>query len=313
MPMRFTRRTRERVHRKLTLPTRARLRRVLFQQSLIFFGATIAALGYALFQVPFNLAAGGVSGLALIINKYTGIPPGSLFLILNIPLLALGFSKLGRWRFLFSTILAVVVFSVMADVFGSVLPDVLKRYPVTDDALLSAIYAGILYGVGMGLVFRHGGTVGGTSVPARILHNATGFPMSQAYLYTDLSVIIAAGFVFSWESALLAFLTLVLSGIVSDFTLEGTSQVRTAMIITDQPEPLTYALMTELRRGVSYWNITGAYTQSSHTMIYCTVLRSRVYDLKYVVAKIDPQAFMVIGVAQQAFGGLNFRKLKQEE
>lgn len=311
--MKFTRRTRERVRRKLTLPPRTRVRRILVQQWLILIGSALAALGYSLFQVPFNLAAGGVSGLAIIVNKYTGLPPGTLYLVLNIPLLALGFYKLGRWRFLFSTILAVVAFSFLTDIFGHILPDVLRRFPVTDDALLSAIYAGILYGVGMGLVFRNGGTVGGTSIPARLVHNATGFPMSQAYLYTDLSVIIAAGVVFSWESALLAFLTLVLSGIISDFTLEGTSQVRTAMIITDQPEPLTYALMTELRRGVSFWDITGGYTQQSHTMIYCTVLRSRVYDLKYIVAKIDPKAFMVIGVAQQAFGGLNFRKLKTEE
>lgn len=311
--MKFTRRTRERVHRKLTLPPRTRVRRILVQQWLILIGSALAALGYSLFQVPFNLAAGGVSGLAIIINKYTALPPGTLYLVLNIPLLVLGFYKLGRWRFLFSTILAVVAFSFLTDIFGHVLPEVLRRFPVTDDALLSAIYAGILYGVGMGLVFRNGGTVGGTSIPARLVHNATGFPMSQAYLYTDLSVIIAAGVVFTWESALLAFLTLVLSGIISDFTLEGTSQVRTAMIITDQPEPLTYALMTELRRGVSFWDITGGYTQQSHTMIYCTVLRSRVYDLKYIVAKIDPKAFMVIGVAQQAFGGLNFRKLKTEE
>ena len=298
------------VRRKLEIPTRTKVRRLFWSQGMIAVGAMTSALAYAIFQVPFKLAAGGVSGLGIIINHYTGISVGMLFLLLNIPLLIWGFFQLGRWAFLASSVLAVVSFSVMADVFTYYIPRVMDNYPITDDLLLASIYAGILYGVGMGLIYRAGGSVGGTSVPARILHNKTGFPMSQAFMFTDLAVIVLAGFVFWWELALLAFLTLLLSGMVTDFVTEGSSQVRTAMIITRIPETVRWGLMKELGRGVSMWNVTGGYTGQDRTMIYCTVRRSQVVDLKFAMQRLDPDAFMVVGVVQQAWGGTGFASLR---
>jgi uncharacterized membrane-anchored protein YitT (DUF2179 family) len=155
----------------------------------------------------------------------------------------------------------------------------------------------------MGVIYRAGGTIGGTSIPARILHERTGLPMSQSYLFTDGAIILLAGVMFRWEVALLATLTLVLSGIVSDFVLEGVSQVRTATIVTKKPEDVRWAILYQLKRGVSLWAVEGGYQQTPSTMVFCTVLRSRVTDLKYTIATVDPDAFIVIGVAQQVVGG----------
>jgi len=298
-----------RVREKLETPTSTKIRRTLLSQGLIALGAMTSALGYAIFQVPFKLAAGGVSGLGIIVNHYTGIPAGMLFLLLNIPLLILGFFQLGRWKFLFSTITAVVTFSFASDFLAYYMPRMMSRYPITDDLLLASIYAGILYGIGMGVIYRAGGSVGGTSVPARILHLKTGFPMSQAFLFTDVTVIVLAGFVFWWELALLAFLTLLLSGIVTDFVTEGVSQVRTAMIITSRPDTVRWGLMKELGRGVTMWQVTGGYTGQERTMVYCTVRRSQVVALKFALQRLDPDAFMVVGVVQQAWGGTGFTSL----
>lgn len=298
-----------RVRQKLETPASTKIRRTLISQGLIALGAITSALGYAIFQVPFKLAAGGLSGLGIIINHYTGVPAGMLFLLLNIPLLVWGFFQLGRWKFLFSTVVAVVTFSIAADFLAYFLPRMMDRFPITDDLLLASIYAGILYGVGMGVIYRAGGSVGGTSVPARILHLKTGFPMSQAFLFTDVAVIIVAGFVFWWELALLAFLTLLLSGIVTDFVTEGVSQVRTAMIITTHPDSVRWGLMRELGRGVTMWQVTGGYTGQERTMVYCTVRRSQVVDLKFALQRLDPDAFMVVGVVQQAWGGTGFTSL----
>lgn len=303
----------EKSRQRLALPTWVRVRRFLLTQIMIIVGCCLAGLGYALFQVPFDLAAGGVSGTAIIINHYTGASVGMLFLLLNIPLLAWGFFSLGRWIFLRDTVLAVITFSAAADFFTGWLPTMVTPWPITHDLLLSAIYAGLLYGLGMGLIYRAGSTIGGTSIPARILNRKTGFPMSQSFLFTDMAVIIAAGIVFDWEKALLAFLSLVLSGIVSDFVLEGSSQVRTAMIITRQPEVLRWGLMEELGKGVSMWDITGGYSGEQRTMIYITVRRSQVADLRYAVTRLDPDAFMVIGVVQQAWGGVGFRSLRSKQ
>jgi uncharacterized membrane-anchored protein YitT (DUF2179 family) len=113
--------------------------------------------------------------------------------------------------------------------------------------------------------------------------------------------------VFHWEIALLSTLTLVLSGIVSDLVLEGVSQVRTATIVTKNPDAVRLAIIYQLRRGVSLWTIEGGYTKSPRSMVFCTVLRSRVADLKHTIATVDPDAFIVIGVAQQVIGGYGKR------
>jgi len=291
------------IRRKFDQPSAVVIRRRIYRQIQILLGSLVAALGFTLFQVPFKLAAGGVTGLAIIANHFTDFPVGTTVLILNVPLLFLGFYQLGRWRFLLSTVLSVLCFSLATDFFILVLPGMTKAWPITDDLLLAAIYAGVLFGIGMGLIQRAGGTIGGTSILARILYERTGFPMSQSYLFTDGAIIVAAGVLFRWEIALLAALSLVLSGLFSDFVLEGVSKFRTATIVTSKPEDVRWAILYRLRRGVSLWPIEGGYSKTPRTMVFCTVLRSRVPELKFAIATVDPEAFIVIGVAQRVFGG----------
>jgi len=304
---------RHEVHKKqkrLIIPTKYKVFRLLSQNLLIIIGSALSALGFVLFQIPFNLAAGGVTGLAIIVHKFLPISTGNAYLILNIPLLALGYFKLGKMKFLASTLVAVISFYIFTDVFVIYLPRVFNTYPLSQDLLLNSIYAGILFGVGMGLIYRAGGTIGGTSIPARIIQQKTGFPLSQTYMITDLAIIVLTGFVFDWEIAMLALLALLLCGMVSDFVLEGSSQVRTAFVITDHPKVLSNTLMAELGRGVSTWTIQGASSETDKTMVYCTVRRTQVSDLKYLVSAVDANAFLVIGIAQQAWGGTGFNHLK---
>ena len=278
------------------------LRRLAGHLALVLSGALLAALGYSLFQVPHNLAAGGLSGVAIVINRFTGWPPGLLFMVMNVPILALGFRHLGRWRFLTFTVLAVLVFSLAVDAFGARLPLWLGRSPITGDPLLSAIYAGLVGGIAGGLIYRAGGTLGGTGVIGRIVQRRTGIPLNQVYLYTDTLIIFSAGLVFGWETALYALLTLFLSGLASDFVLEGPSTIRVALIISDRPERLAPALMEGLDRGISFWPITGGYTGQTHAMLFCTLYRPQVQELKEIVARVDPDAFVVIGDGHQALG-----------
>lgn len=276
---------------------------------LMTVGTVLAALAYSLFQVPFNIAAGGLGGLSIIINHFTGWPVGLMIFLMNIPLLALGYFHLGHWKFVLQTTVAVVIFSTAADLFGAYLPRWLVEYPLTDDVLLNAIYGGLVGGIGGGLVYRAGSTLGGTGVIGRIIQNKTGVPLSQLYLYTDGVIVLIAGIIFGWEIALYALLTLFLSGIASDYTLEGPGSVRTATIITNHPEQVAQALMTGLDRGVSQWEITGSYTGQPHAMLMCTIYRPQVNHLKSLVAQTDPTAFITIGVAHQALGA-GFMRLK---
>ena len=277
---------------------------------VITIGSIIAALGYALFQVPHGIAAGGVSGIAILVNRFTGWQVGAMVWLMNVPILVLGFHHLGRWRFLGKTVYGVTVFSIASDLMLARMPHVMESFPVTEDVLLSAIYAGVIGGVGLGMVFGAGGSLGGTGVIGRILQNKWGVPLSSIYLYTDGGIIILAGILLGWEAGLFAMLTLFLNGVASDHVLEGPSAVRTATIITNEPERVSAALSDRLGRGATFFTVTGSYTKQPRGMVLCTIGRPQVNELKRVVGEVDPVAFLTIGVSHQAYGG-NFQPLER--
>uniref|UniRef100_A0A540VH48 YitT family protein n=1 Tax=Litorilinea aerophila TaxID=1204385 RepID=A0A540VH48_9CHLR len=269
---------------------------------LITVGIALAAAGYAIFQVPFNISAGGIGGLSIVVNHFTGVSVGLLYGLLNVPLLVLGFYQLGRWRFLMRTLVGVALFSLFTDLFLLYVPHFAPAFPITQDRLLTTIYGGIVGGIGGGLIYRAGATAGGTGILGRVIQLRTGVPLSQVYLYTDGLIVVTMGIVFGWEIALYSMLALFLNGLASDYALEGPSSVRTAMIVTDRPDALTTALMEGLARGVSRWPIQGGYTGQTRHMLLCTVYRPQVQELKRIVAETDEQAFLVIGDAHQALG-----------
>ncbi len=283
-------------------------RKIILYQVGIAVGAIISAFGYSMFMVPFNLAAGGIAGLGVIISHFSGLSPGALYMLMNLPLLVLGYIQLGRFRFLFSCLLSVVAFSIAADIFSAFMPRNMHTFPITQDLLLNSIYGGLFFGLGVGIVLRYGGNFGGTVIPAQILHNKTGYPLSQAFFYLDGGIILLAGAVFGWELAMLGMLSLFVGGMAADFVLEGVSQVRTITIVSQAPTTLKHAILSELGRGISYWEVTGGYSDRNYTMLFCTITRSQVQDLKAIVADNDPDAFLVVGVAQQAVGSFSFKR-----
>lgn len=269
---------------------------------LLLVGVLVSALGFSLFQVPYNLAAGGVTGIGILVNHFTGFSPSYFYFIANVPLLMIGFAFLGGWRFLYRTIIAVIVFTVATEYASQVLPTTLAQWPITDNFLLSAIYAGLVGGIGGGLIYAAGGTLGGTAIVGRIIQVKTGIPLSQIYLFVDGAIVLAAGIVFGWETALYAYLTLLLSGIAADYVLEGPSRTRTATIITTRAEQMIAEIQEELGRGVSYWEAFGGYTGEQRTVVLCTFYRPQEAELKRIIARVDPAAFVNIGVTQQAMG-----------
>ena len=280
---------------------------------LIVFASLIQAVSLRVFFVPANLASGGVSGIAQLINHFTGWPIGLMVLIGNIPLFILGWRFLGGRRFAMRTALAIVAYSFFTDLllkipafiyYSNILISDLKG-----DIFLNSLYGAIISGIGYGLVYRARGTSGGSDILARILNYWRGVSMTQSYLMVDTAVILAAGFIFGWKEALYAMITLYVSGLVSETVLEGGGTVRTAMIITAQPEQVSSRVIEELQRGVTYLEGRGAYTGNSRPVLYCVVSRAEVAALKTIVHEIDPDAFLVIGVAHEALGE-GFRPLK---
>jgi uncharacterized membrane-anchored protein YitT (DUF2179 family) len=265
---------------------------------LIALGALLQALAIRLFLVPAHLVNGGISGLAQIVNYYTGWPIGVMIFLGNLPLFLVGWRFLGGPRFAMRTAFAVAMVSFFTDFLVFFLPS----QGLTKDLVLNTLYGGLISGVGYGLVYRGQGTSGGSDILARILHRWRGVTMTQSYLLTDTVVILAAGFIFGWQKALYAIITLYVSGLVVDTTMEGNGTVRAAMIISSHSEAVSQRILTEMERGVTILEGAGAYTNESRSVLYCVVTRSEVQQLKTIVHEADPAAFMVIGVAHEALG-----------
>ena len=267
---------------------------------LLTIGGVLLAVNVDLFLAPSKIAPGGVSGMAIILNHFTGWPIGGMMLVLNLPLLLLGFRNLGRFQFLIRTLYVVLLYNLGADVLRQWLP----ASGVTADLTLNAIYGGVLGGIGTGLVYRGGGTSAGTGILGRMLQIRTGVPVSQVYVLTDGGVILAAGLAFGWERALYAMVALFVWGLTADYVLEGPSVVRTAFIVTDHADKVARAVLDQLGLGVTAWPAQGMFTESPHTVLFCTVSRPEVNALQAFVIEADPQAFVVIAHGHQASGGV---------
>lgn len=272
----------------------------IYDYILVILGTVIQAVALRIFFVPANLASGGVSGIAQLINHYTHWPIGMMVFFGNLPLFLLGWRYLGGRRFALRTATAILTLSFMTDALLW-LP-FFPRTGLTNDLVLNSLYGAVISGVGYGLVYRGQGTSGGSDILARILNHYRGIPITQSYLMTDALVILGAGFIFGWDKALYAIITLYVSGLVVDTTMEGSGTVRTALIITSQPTQVAETILNEMERGVTVLSGTGAYTGKDRPVLYTVVTRSELQVLKSIVHQADPAAFMVIGAAYEALG-----------
>ncbi len=261
-------------------------------------GATVLALAMVFFLIPADLAAGGVSGLALVLHHYTGWPIGAMTFAFNVPLFFLGWRYLGGPRFAWRTVLTVFAFSTVVDL----VPLLWKIPQLTQEPILQVLYGGVLSGIGAGLIYRGKGTSGGTDILARILARRWGIPMAQSYLTADAAVLLAAGATFGWEKAMYALVVLYIAGLTAEGVHQGANIARTALIITTRPQEVAEAILHRLDRGATLIPAQGAYTGQQRPIVYCVLSRTDVPKLKALVREIDPHAFMVVGQAHEVLG-----------
>lgn len=276
---------------------------LLWRLFLLSLGAVISAIAVIVFEAPARIAPGGISGVAIILNYLYGLPIGLLILLGNIPIQLFAYRMLGGWRVVAGTVYVVVLYSILIDMLTPYMS------PVTNNTFLNALFGGIVTGIGAGIIYRVGGTLGGTSTLGLIVQQRFGIPFSSSSLYTDGIVIALAGLVFGWEGALYAMVALYVGGATADYVLEGPSVIRTAIIITDKPREVADAILIEIKRGVTAWEGKGMFTEQTHTVIYVTIGRAQVNALRKCVSAVDPSAFMVIGQGHSAYGQ-GFREIK---
>ncbi len=272
------------------------VKQVLVKYLLISVGCVIYAAAVALLLDPNQLAPGGVVGISVILNRMVGLPTGTVMLCINIPLLLLGIWKLGL-KFFFST--------VYATVFSSMITNLLAPFgPVTEDLLLGSVFGAVLLAVGMAIVFRAGATTGGTDIIVRLLklkykHVETG----KLFFCTDLIVVSASIIVFrNMNTGLYALLSIIVFAIVFDIVLYGGDTAKMVYVVSEREKAIASRIMSELEIGVTYVHGEGAYTGREKQVILCVAKKQLFPNIKEIVKKEDPSAFMIVSNASDIYG-----------
>ena len=265
---------------------------------IITFAALIYGVGTSLLVDPNNLAPGGMTGLAIVLNRLVGIGTGMWFLILNIPILLIAIMKFGI-RFTVSTIYATTMISVFTDLctkyFG--------QY-IIHDMILAVTIGSAMTAVAIGLIFKCHATSGGTDVIIKLLrlrypHIKTGI----LYIMTDMIVIVIAAIVFNdLAAAMYSFLSVLVVSAVVDFVLYGRDGAKLIYIISDKPDIITARLLDELDIGATHVFAQGAYSGEKKKVIMCAIKKRLSPLAEDIVREEDPNAFMIITSASEIFG-----------
>lgn len=275
-----------------------RLPKVIWDFFVITLGAALMALSYDLFLVPHNIAAGGAAGLAVIFHYLFKLPVGTMIFVINIPLFIWGLMEFGK-KFGFRTIYAVFMTSFLTDFFQATWH--LKA--ATQNTILASIYGAVLLGLGLGLVFRHQATTGGSDIVAQILAKHTNATPGLGIMIVDFFIIALAGLTFKKvDLALLGFTTLYVSSRILDLILEGPSYNKAAYIISDHYELIRGEVVLGMDRGGTLWVGKGFYKGTERTILFCVVSRKELAQLREIVKALDPKAFMVVTDAKEVLG-----------
>ena len=257
-------------------------------------GAVIAALSFDWFFLPNQIAPGGLTGVATLLNHLLGVPVGLTSIALNAPLFLLGYRAAGG-TFAFRSLIATLALSLLIDVF--------PQAALTHDVLLASVYGGLLLGIGLGLVLRAGATTGGTDLVAKLVHNRWPAISVGTFLFgIDFLVIAAAGLVFDAQAALYALVSVLICAKVMDWVLQGWNTAKQFLIITDHAQAIADRITGEMERGATLLPGIGAYSGLERRMVFCVVSNTEVARLKDVVAETDPRAFVTICAVHEAMG-----------
>lgn len=274
---------------------------VVFDYIQIIIGSAFVGLAFNIFLLPSKIAAGGVSGISTILYELFGYEPAYVQWLINIPLIVLGLILVGKE---FSAKTIVGTFFVPFVIWLS------KDLSVNiDNPLLSSIYGGILLGIGLGIVYRGNGSTGGTALIAQILKKYTGISSGFSQLIVDGIVVVTSAFVFNFELALYALMSIYVTSKVIDFVQLQTSPTKLVLIITENEKKIKSIIQNEIDRGFTKVKSTGGYSDNEKTMILCVVEQSEAVFLKKLLQTAEPSSFVIFLNASEILG-LGFSKAK---
>ena len=247
------------------------------------------------FFSPNTIAPGGVTGFAVVVEELIGIEIYLINLIINVPLFIFGAKALGK-----VTAIKTLYATFLLSFFLKILPPIV----LTHDMLLSSIFGGVLAGAGLGLVFKFGGTTGGTDLAGAMINDKyPHFSVAGSMMMIDLLVVAFAGIVGkNIEISLYSVIAMFTTVKVIDLVLEGVGYVKAFYIITNMPDEIGDKLMLDLNRGVTSLQGKGMYTKENKEVLLCVVSRSQFSQVKEIVKSIDPNAFVMVTEMSEVLG-----------
>lgn len=275
---------------------------MIFQLKLknIFFillGAAIFSFGIVNINITNGLAEGGFTGITLILYALVGLKPSITNIILNIPLFFVGYKLLGKITFLY-TLVGTLSVSFFLGLFERI-PFPLELH---NDMVLAALFAGLFIGVGLGIIFRYGGTTGGVDIIARLAHKYIGWSMGKTMFLFDAIVITLSLTYLDYREAMYTLVAVFVGARVIDFMQDGAYAARGAIIISDYANAIADGISNELGRGATLLKGVGTYTKQPRDVLYCVVSRNEVIQLKNIIDAVDPHAFVSVSEVHDVLG-----------
>ena len=244
---------------------------------------------------PASMVTGGVSGIAIIGKELWNLPLWVTNTVLNIPLFLAGFKIMG-WKFIKRTLYATVLLSVAF----YILPEGMY---IEDDLLLSALFGGIITGVGTGFVLAGGCTTGGTDMLAALIQRKLRqYSIAQIMQVLDGMVVLAGAAVFGVQYALYALIAIFCVSKISDGILDGMKFSKQAFIISDHYQEIANAIMTRMERGVTSLDGNGMYSGQERKILFCVVAPKEIVKIREIVREFDPGAFVIVSDVREVFG-----------
>lgn len=266
---------------------------------IISLGVLIVALGLHLFLVPANLAVGGVSGFAIVVNKiFPNLSIGSIMFIMNIILFIIGFIFIGK-QFGTKTIYASFALSGFIWAIEKLYP---IKEPLVEDMLLNLFFGILIGGIGMAIVFYQNASTGGTDIIAKILNKYFHLNIGKSLLLADLVVTILAGLTFGLELGLYALLGVIMNGFIIDNIIEGLDLKISVSIISSKPAEIKDFINNNLVRGATIYRAEGAYTNKERPVITAVMNRKEFINLKAFIKKTDKNAFVMVSSVREVLG-----------
>ncbi len=272
------------------------------KQIIKYFAVTVGCLvygiGFQFFMFPNDIVSGGVTGIAMIINRFTGVPVGMMNIILNIPLFLVAWRSFGT-NFLVGSLVGMTLSSVVVDVFA------LIGFQATADPMLASIIGGVIKGAGLGIVYYAGATTGGVDIIAKFLRRKLPqINFGTIILMLDCVIIAAYAIVLGkYESAMYSLIAMFVVSRVTDLVLYGMDNAFLCYIISEHSTEIIHDILTgHLHRGVTVLEGEGGFSNKPKKIILCVVKKGQLGEIKRLVRSVDNQAFFIVSDAKNVFG-----------